>query len=172
MSLEFVYLSASVALGIGDELLFFLLRFFYHGVCHFLSGEQSGAHSVLGGAVLLDLVDEHLHLGLERGVFFEKSGIVLGQLVEKFVDHGHVIAAHDGFLKYVGGNFLRCKHRSLLRSEIQAVIFKLVDEVALYIDVIGRDNIGAVGDLLYFALAGVRDAGKKIYQPARDVLIG
>ena len=108
-------LAVGLAFGVFEQGLFLLLRLGDHAVCHLLRGQQRGAHGVLGRAVFLDLVHEHLHLRLERGVFLVKRGIVVGQLVKELIDHGHVVAAHDGLGECVVGNLLRCQHRAALR---------------------------------------------------------
>ena len=86
------------------------LRLGHQLVGHLLGGKQGLAHGLLGGAVLLHLVHQYLHLGLEGGVFLIERGVVRRQYVQKFIHHRHVIAAEGRLGKGVLGNFLWCQH--------------------------------------------------------------
>ena len=86
------------------------LRLGHQLVGHLLGGKQGPAHGLLGGAVLLHLVHQYLHLGLEGGVFLIERGVVRRQYVQKFIHHRHVIAAEGRLGKGVLGNFLWCQH--------------------------------------------------------------
>ena len=54
--------------GVGEDLGLFGLRLLHQLVGHPLGGHQRLAHGVLGGAVLLYLLHQDLHLALQNGV--------------------------------------------------------------------------------------------------------
>ncbi|CAN3965751.1 signal peptidase I, partial [Dysosmobacter welbionis] len=146
-------------LRLGQDLVPLGLCLVDDGVRHLLGGQQGGAHGVLGGTVVLHLFHQDLQLGLQRRVLLVERGVIIGELVQKLIDHGHVISAHHCLGKGVGGNFLWCQHSAMLpprvRSEIEAVVLQLVDQIALDIHMIGRDDVCIGSHLLDLALAGI-----------------
>ena len=61
---------SGLGLCLGNDGVHLLLGLRHHLVGHPLGGKHGFAHGFLGGAVFLDLIRQHLHLGLQRGVFF------------------------------------------------------------------------------------------------------
>ena len=57
-------------------------------------------------------------------------------------------------------------------SDVHAVVFQLVDQVAHDVHVVRRDDIGLQGDLLDLPFLGVSDAGEEVQQAAGHVLLG
>ena len=110
LSLQRADLGAGLVLGAGKHGFLFLFRLFDHGVRHALGGQESGAHGILRRAVFLHLVDQHLELGLQGGVFFIKRGIVVGHFIEELVDHRHIVATECRLAECAAGNLLRCQH--------------------------------------------------------------
>ena len=98
-----------VGLGVLHQLVALALSLSHQVVRHLLSGHQGLAHGVLGGAVLLHLLHQHLHLGLQGGVFLVEGGVIRRQDIQKFVHHRHIISVKR-LGKGVFRNFLRRKH--------------------------------------------------------------
>ena len=105
-------------LGVLEDLGALLLRLLHQVVRHPLGGHQGLAHGLLGGAVLLHLVHQHLHLGLQGGVLLVQGGVVHRQHVQELVHHGHVVSAERRLGKGVLRDLLRCQHRSILPVKI------------------------------------------------------
>ena len=75
-----------------------------------LGGQKGGPHGVLRSPVVLHLLHQDLHLGLQGGVFLVEGRIVVRDLIQKLIHHGHIVAAHAGLGKYMGRNFLGSQH--------------------------------------------------------------
>ena len=97
--------------GLRQHRVLLGLRLLHQLGGHLLGGQQRLTHGILGGAVFLHLLRQHLQLGLQRDVFLKQCGIILRQRVQKFVHNTHAVAAAERRLgEYLLRNFLRCKH--------------------------------------------------------------
>ena len=103
LGLGLLHNGVPLALGGGDDL---------RG--HLLGGEEQGAEGLLRLPGLVHLLRQQLDLGLQRHVFLVEAGVVLGQLVQKFIHRYHVVPAHDRLGKGLAAHFLRCQHLSVL----------------------------------------------------------
>ena len=79
-------------------------------VCHLLGGQKRRTHGIFRRTVFLHLFHQYLEFGFQSGVFLIKCGIVLGQLIQKSVNHTHIVTAHHRSCERMGGNFLWCQH--------------------------------------------------------------
>ena len=75
-----------------------------------LGRENCHVQRFLIGTIFFYLVHEDLHLALQNGIFLLGRADVLGQLFQKIVHRGHVIAIHSGLLKSLFTDVLSGNH--------------------------------------------------------------
>ena len=110
LPLQLLLAALGLPLHVLEDFGLLLLGLLHQILGHPLGGHQGLAHGLLGGAILLHLVHQHLHLAFQHRVFTVQRGVVRGQNVQKLVHLGHVIPPERRLLKGALGYLLRRKH--------------------------------------------------------------